>query len=63
VLLMQCEDDQYGTVEQIEAIARQVSGSVETLMLADCAHSPHQAQKDATLAAIVGFVARLRKPD
>jgi len=63
VLLIQCEDDQYGTVEQIEAIARQVSGSVETLMLADCAHSPHQAQKDATLAAIVGFVARLRNPD
>ena len=63
VLLIQGEDDQYGTVAQVDAIARQVMGPVETLMLADCAHSPHQVQKDATLAAIVGFVARLHKPD
>ena len=64
VLLIQGEDDQYGTVAQVEAIARQVSGPVDTLMLPDCAHSPHQSmQKDATIAAIAGFVARLRKPD
>ncbi|MBI3527769.1 MAG: alpha/beta hydrolase [Betaproteobacteria bacterium] len=64
VLLIQGEDDQYGTVAQIEAIARQVSGPVETLMLPDCAHSPHQSsQKDATIAAIAGFVGRLGKPD
>ena len=64
VLLIQGEDDQYGTVAQVEAIARQVSGPVDTLMLPDCAHSPHRSmQKDATIAAIAGFVARLRKPD
>jgi pimeloyl-ACP methyl ester carboxylesterase len=64
VLLIQGEDDQYGTVAQVEAIARQVSGPVETIMLPDCAHSPHQSlQKDTTIAAIAGFVARLRKPD
>jgi len=64
VLLIQGEDDQYGTVAQVEAIARQVRGPVETLVLPDCAHSPHQSlQKDATIAAIAGFVARLRKPD
>ncbi len=64
VLLIQGEDDQYGTVAQVEAIARQVSGPVETVLLPDCAHSPHQSlQKDTTIAAIAGFVARLRKPD
>lgn len=64
ILLIQGEDDQYGTVAQVEAIARQVSGPVETVLLPDCAHSPHQSlQKDATIAAIAGFVARLRKPD
>ena len=64
VLLIQGEDDQYGTVAQVEAIARQVSGPVETVMLPDCAHSPHQSpQKDATIAAIVGFVGNLRKPE
>ena len=60
VLLIQGEDDQYGTVAQVEAIARQVSGPVEILMLPDCAHSPHQSiQKDATVAAIAGFVGKL----
>jgi pimeloyl-ACP methyl ester carboxylesterase len=64
VLLIQGEDDQYGTVAQVEAIARQVPGPVETLMLPDCAHSPHQSlQKDATIAAIAGFVGKLCKPD
>ena len=60
VLLIQGEDDQYGTVAQIDAIAGQVSGPVETVMLPDCAHSPHQSvQKDATIAAIAGFVQNL----
>lgn len=59
VLLIQGEDDQYGTAAQVGAIARLVSGPVETVMLAECAHSPHQAQKDATLAAIAGFAARI----
>lgn len=64
VLVIQGEDDQYGTVAQVEAIARQVSGPVETVMLPDCVHSPHQSpQKDATIAAIVAFVGNLRKPD
>lgn len=60
LLLIQGEDDQYGTAAQVEAIARQVSGPVETLMLPDCAHSPHQSmQKDATVAAIMAFVRNL----
>jgi len=63
VLLIQGEDDQYGTAAQVEAIARQVSGPVETVVLPDCAHSPHQSiQKDATLAAIAGFVRDLSEP-
>ena len=62
VLLIQGEDDPYGTVAQLEAIARQVSGPVKTVMLPDCGHSPHQSlQKDATIAAIVRFVADLRE--
>jgi pimeloyl-ACP methyl ester carboxylesterase len=60
LLLIQGEDDQYGTAAQIHAIERQVSGPVESLMLPDCAHSPHQAQLDATRDAIVEFVAALR---
>jgi pimeloyl-ACP methyl ester carboxylesterase len=62
VLLIQGEDDQYGTVEQVEAIARQVSGPVMTVMLPGCAHSPHLSpQKDAATAAIARFVGELRE--
>jgi pimeloyl-ACP methyl ester carboxylesterase len=60
LLLIQGQDDQYGTAAQVDAIARQVAGPVETLLLPDCAHSPHQSvQKDATLAAIAAFVRNL----
>jgi pimeloyl-ACP methyl ester carboxylesterase len=57
VLLIQGQDDQYGTSAQVEAIALQVKGPVETMMLQRCAHSPHVDQTQATLGAIVRFVA------
>jgi pimeloyl-ACP methyl ester carboxylesterase len=60
VLLIQGEDDQYGTVAQIDAIARQVHGQVRKVILPDCAHSPHVDQKEATLEAISAFVGELR---
>jgi len=56
LLLIQGRDDEYGTVAQLDAIERQVSGRVERVELADCGHSPHRDQPDATLAAIVSFV-------
>jgi len=59
VLLIQGADDQYGTAAQITAIARQVSGPVETLMLQNCAHSPHVDQRKATIETIAQFVERL----
>lgn len=58
VLLIQGEDDQYGTLLQVEAIARKVSGPVKTLVLPECAHWPHVDQKQATLDAIAVFVSR-----
>jgi pimeloyl-ACP methyl ester carboxylesterase len=59
LLLIQGEDDQYGTVAQVEAIARQVSGPVEIRMLPGCAHSPQVDRKQETLDAIAGFVGKL----
>ncbi len=61
VLLIQGEDDQYGTVAQVEAITRQVSGPVETLMLPGCAHSPHVDQSQETVEKIAEFVGKLRE--
>ena len=59
VLLIQGLDDQYGTMAQVQAIARQSGGPVEVLPLAECRHSPQRDQTDAVLAAIVEFVNRV----
>jgi pimeloyl-ACP methyl ester carboxylesterase len=59
VLAVQGEADEYGTMAQVEAIRRQVSGPCELVKLAGCGHSPHRDQPERTLAAIADFVARL----
>jgi pimeloyl-ACP methyl ester carboxylesterase len=56
LLLIQGRDDQYGTLAQLDAIERQVAGRVDRVELAECGHSPHRDQPQATLAAIAGFV-------
>jgi pimeloyl-ACP methyl ester carboxylesterase len=57
LLLIQGRDDEYGSAAQLDAIERQVGGKVARLELADCRHSPHRDQPEATLAAIADFVA------
>jgi len=60
VLLIQGEDDQYGTMAQIEAIEQQLAGPVETVKLPNCGHSPHIDQKEASLHAIAEFVRKVK---
>jgi len=60
VLVIQGDDDEYGSPAQYQAIAAQVPGTVEVLPLPACHHSPHRDQPAATLDAIAGFVTRLR---
>jgi pimeloyl-ACP methyl ester carboxylesterase len=61
VLAIQGADDEYGTPAQLEALARQVRGPIETLLLPQCKHSPHRDQAEATLAAMARFVAARRQ--
>jgi pimeloyl-ACP methyl ester carboxylesterase len=56
VLAIQGEDDNYGTMRQLEAIGRQTGGPYEELRLADCGHNPHRDQPVATIEAIARFV-------
>ena len=58
LLAIQGEDDEYGTMDQIERIAR-LAPDVELVRLADCRHSPHRDQPEAVLEALVRFVDRL----
>lgn len=56
VLAIQGEDDEYGTMRQLDAIARQVAGGCELLKLPRCGHSPHRDQPDAVLVALARFI-------
>ena len=57
ILAIQGEQDEYGTMDQIDRIADQAP-DVETLKLPDCRHSPHRDQPDAVIAATVDFLGR-----
>jgi pimeloyl-ACP methyl ester carboxylesterase len=59
LLLIQGADDEYGTLDQLDAIERAARVPVTRVVLAQCGHSPQRDQPEATLAAIVRFVAGL----
>jgi pimeloyl-ACP methyl ester carboxylesterase len=56
--VIQGENDEYGTLAQVEAIQRRVP-AMRTLILPDCGHSPHRDQPSLTLGAISKFIATL----
>jgi pimeloyl-ACP methyl ester carboxylesterase len=60
VLALQGCDDQYGTMAQLDDIARCVSGACELLKLEDCGHSPFRDQPEKTLAAVTRFIDKLK---
>ena len=59
VLAIQGAEDEYGTLAQLDAIERGVSGPFERLVLARCKHSPHRDQEAATLEAMARFIDRV----
>lgn len=56
VLLIQGEQDEYGTLRQLDAIEAGCSGPVRRVVLERCGHSPHRDQPHRTLAAMTAFV-------
>jgi pimeloyl-ACP methyl ester carboxylesterase len=57
MLLIQGKNDEYGTKKHIKRIKQKVTA--ESLLLADCMHSPHHDQPEATLHAMTDFIARV----
>lgn len=55
LLAVQGEDDEYGTLEQIRAIARRVP-QTRLRVLAHCGHSPHRDQPDALIREAGAFI-------
>jgi len=56
VQAMQGEDDEYGTMAQLEAIRRGVHGACELVKLPACGHAPFRDQPQAALAALTRFI-------
>ena len=56
MLVVQGEDDHYGTAAQVDAIAGQVSGPAQPLILKRCGHAPHLEQPEKTCSAIAEFL-------
>ena len=59
ILIVQGENDQYGTVRQIEVAQEDCYCPVEVTLLADTRHAPHREAPEATLRAIADFANRL----
>jgi pimeloyl-ACP methyl ester carboxylesterase len=56
VLAIQGHDDEYGTMAQLDEIARRVKGACQLLKLEDCGHSPFRDQPEKVLQSIAAFV-------
>lgn len=58
VLGIQGREDEYGTMAQLDEIARRVQGPCELLKLERCGHSPFRDQPQPVLENLAGFIAR-----
>jgi pimeloyl-ACP methyl ester carboxylesterase len=59
VLAIQGEDDEYGTMAQLDSIQRRVKGSCELLKLSACGHSPHKDQPERVLHSLANFIGKI----
>ena len=55
LLALQGVDDEYGTLEQIHAIARRLPHT-QLIEIAQCGHSPHRDQPERVIAEVTRFV-------
>ncbi|MFO7692838.1 MAG: alpha/beta hydrolase [Vicinamibacterales bacterium] len=62
VLVIQGRDDDFGTLDQVDAIVTHVAGPTTTLVLDECGHIPHREKPRDVLEAAASFIRRLREP-
>ena len=58
ILIVQGEQDQYGTMRQVEIAQEECYCPVEVLALPDAKHVPHREAPERTLVAVVDFIKR-----
>lgn len=59
VLMIQGEEDAYGSPDQIQAVLSRVSGPSEGWMIPGCGHAPHHQAREVVLARMAGFIRAL----
>jgi pimeloyl-ACP methyl ester carboxylesterase len=59
ILIVQGEDDQYGTMRQVEVAQQECYCPVEVALLPDTRHAPYREAPEPTLRAIADFANRL----
>ena len=59
-LVIQGENDQYGTEKQVESICSQVNGFSQKLMIPNCGHAPHLEEKELVLLELCKFIKLFR---
>lgn len=56
LLVIQGEDDEYGTAAQVEAITAGVSGPVGSVLIPGCGHSPHHQARERVIGEMIRFI-------
>lgn len=55
-LIIQGNDDEYGTEKQVDAIVNTVQGETEKCIIPECGHVPHHQAGDAVTERMVEFI-------
>lgn len=59
VLIIQGENDTYGTLEQVHSIVNKTSGYSESVIIPNCGHSPHKEAVEITIEKTAKFTLNL----
>lgn len=60
-MVIQGLDDQYGTMDQVDAIVSKIGGHVEKVMIDNCGHAPHLQHPRKVQKLVEKFIRRVKK--
>ena len=55
-LIIQGEEDEYGTLKQVDSIVNQISGQASKSIIPKIGHSPHKENREMTINECVKFI-------
>ncbi|MBC6605390.1 alpha/beta hydrolase [Hymenobacter sp. BT188] len=59
VLVVQGEEDEYGSLAQVEGIVQQVAGPARPLLIPGIGHSPHKDSRETVLEQAAAFISQV----